>query len=797
MPPRVTDPRTLFRNVVDVLDHGLRTSTYKLATMTALIDLSVAQGFTSSASELEVPIADLARTVIALYWDQSKPFKGAPLRQSTQSESRIFEAIASVRTAAKCPDDDLTLDRAAGFSPETYRRAIDDVGVCLSQQSLPRLQRVKGAVRGAPFLYDDSFLHDNVTRSELARRRNSIQLFPGVAYGLTLYANELRRAIHTVWVDDVIRMNQMSPDQRQAVDEHLFRKSENQPHLLGKSRRATLTGDSSDPTEQASANSIFASRLNRLFDAAKPAYSSGEVANRIRQLGIPMTVRTLTDLRAGIGPYPSKQTIRTLAKYFGVDSSYFSNSESDVGDTSTVHVLPQSRQNPSADVADTGIFSDDLVEISASCAVLPNGCWSRSSNTPVSCQPPGDMRKPRELPKIELYRWAWLVANGYQGLRIPSSVLRVRHTCDCSTCCNPQHLYVTSSSGSPLSKTAIDGIVRTLPGWSMASAAKHKSRLVLPDNINAIRNHCTIDQSGCWIAPVAGPVACRATGNGQQDDQLPMMAPHRWVWMVENSHSSNPLPAIYQVRRRCRNDMCCRSSHLYLATREGRELTAEEAGRELQRGKGGPPPDAARATGSLFAARLNKVFDAHLGTNGNPYTSEEVAAALQEEGFHVSASLIERLRSGHGDPPSEKTIDALAYFFNVDAEYFSAGAHSAIVSETLGVDAARRPLAASTVQPSPSPDDKIEVSVFELGSTVKALSETISGLLEHGDANNQTVIKLLEILTEVGDVIAAPGDVRLIDRQLLQQLVTVWNSAARPEEHRLVIARLEQCLQNG
>ena len=83
------------------------------------------------------------------------------------------------------------------------------------------------------------------------------------------------------------------------------------------------------------------------------------------------------------------------------------------------------------------------------------------------------------------------------------------------------------------------------------------------------------------------------------------------------------------------------------------------------------------------------------------------------------------------------------------------------------------------------------------GSTVKALSETISGLLEHGDANNQTVIKLLEILTEVGDVIAAPGDVRLIDRQLLQQLVTVWNSAARPEEHRLVIARLEQCLQNG
>ena len=796
MSPTVTDPQTVFRNVIHVLDHGLRTSTYKLATMTAVIDLSAAHGFKSSADALELSLADLARTAIALYWDQLKPFNGAPLRQTTQSGSRIFDAVASVRAAAKYPDDDLTLDRAVGLAPEVYRRAVDDVGICLAQQPLPRLQRVRGAVRSTPFLYDDGFLHDNVTRSELARRRNSIRLFPGVAYALTLYANELRRIVQAMWVDDVIRMNQMNPDQRAAVEKHLFGKSHHQPQALVKSRSGTRTGDFNAVRKPPSANSIFASRLNRLFDAAKPAYSSGEVANRIRQLGLPMTVRTLTDLRAGIGPYPSQQTIRTLAKYFGVDRGYFSSSESDVGDTSEVDERITSPQNPSADVAHAGFFSDDLAEISASCAVLPNGCWSRSSNTPVNYRPPGDMRKPGELPKLELYRWAWLVANGYQRLTIPSSVLRVRHTCDCSTCCNPQHLYVTSPNGSPLSKTAIDGIVRTLPGWSTASDTTHKSRLVLPDNIDAIRNHCSIDQSGCWIAPVAGPVACRATGNGGHDDQLPMMAPHRWVFMVDNGHASDPLPANYHVRRRCRNDRCCRSSHLYLATRDGRELTVEEAEREIQREKSGPPPVAAKATGSLFAARLNKVFDSNLGTNGNPYTSEEVAAALQEEGFHVSGTLIERLRSGHGDPPSEKTIDALAYFFNVDAEYFSAGDHSAMVGETIGADVARRPPAAPAVQPAPPPDDKIEISVFELGRTVKALSETISGLLEHTDGHDQIAMNLLESLAEVGDVIAAPGDRRLIERQLLHRLVTEWISAARLEEHRLVIARLEQFLQN-
>lgn len=690
---KVTDPQTLFRNIVQVLDRGLRTSTYKLATMTALIEFSTTRASISSSSALKVPIVDLARMVISQYGDQLRPFNGAVLRQSTQNGSRILEAVESIGAAAGGINHHLTLDEAARFAPGVYRQAVDGVGLCLAQQPLPRLQRVAGAVRSTPFLYDDGFLHDNVTRSELARHGNSIQLFPGVAYGLNLYAKELLRVIRAMWVDDVIRINRMSADERAEIKHHLFRSGLNEP-----------PASSFDPSP-----------------APEPEYEATE--------------------------------------YERPDSSVL-------------------------------VFDDDLDEIAEHCEVMPTGCWSRPSNTPVSCRAPGDGRPPGELPKIELFRWAWLVANGYQGLKNTSSVLRIRRTCDCSTCCNPQHLYVTSPTGSALSKTAIENIARRLPG-GRASATRRRSRLVLPDNVDAIRNHCTLDPSGCWIGPGAGPAACRASGDSRPDDELPMMAPHRWVWMVINGRSSNPLPASYFVRRRCRNDSCCRPGHLYLTTSQGEELTLEEAERPTQQEEPVLPPQQPAREPSKFAARLNKLFETHLGADGNPYSSEEVSAALQEDGLPVSKTLVERLRLGYGNPPSAQTIEALAYFFNVDSEYFFAGAHSAIVSEAVGIVEAptSRPLLRSL-------DDKVQITISDLGQMVKALSDTISYLLERGDTDDQTAMNLLEFLSEIGGVIASPGDPRTVERPLLELLVAEWKTAAREETVQRLIGRLEQLLHN-
>ncbi|STZ88854.1 HNH nuclease [Mycolicibacterium fortuitum] len=69
-------------------------------------------------------------------------------------------------------------------APEIYRASIDDIGLCLAQQPLYQLQRLPGADTNDTFLYDDSFLHSNVSRRTLRARGDAIELMPGVATGL-------------------------------------------------------------------------------------------------------------------------------------------------------------------------------------------------------------------------------------------------------------------------------------------------------------------------------------------------------------------------------------------------------------------------------------------------------------------------------------------------------------------------------------------------------------------------------------------------------------------------------------
>src|SRR4051794_1724327 len=184
MPGGAVDQQTLYRNVVHVLEHGLRTATYKLATLTALIDYCVNNDPILAGRPLDVPISELAKRVVRLYWRQTKPFEGIQLRQSTQSSSIILDSINAIRAATRAESDDMSLEQAARMSPEVFRRALDGVGMCLARQPLPRLQRLPGSAKSLSFLFDDSFLHDNVTRYELQRHNNAIQLRPGVGDGL-------------------------------------------------------------------------------------------------------------------------------------------------------------------------------------------------------------------------------------------------------------------------------------------------------------------------------------------------------------------------------------------------------------------------------------------------------------------------------------------------------------------------------------------------------------------------------------------------------------------------------------
>ncbi|WP_085097555.1 HNH endonuclease [Mycolicibacterium fallax] len=214
------DPLLLGQRVVAILETGQRTATYKLAALRALIDHCVENLPAQSSDTLTVPIPDLAARVLDSYWPQIRPFEGRELRQMNGKKARIIDATRRLWVAAGQPRR--SVDVVKLRAPDEYQRAIDDITMCLAQQPLYRLQRLPGADGEDAFLYDDSFLHDKVSRKVLEEHYFSIVLKPGVAHGLARLSGLLRPALEIMWVDDVRRMNKFLEDGVPDIAGHLF-----------------------------------------------------------------------------------------------------------------------------------------------------------------------------------------------------------------------------------------------------------------------------------------------------------------------------------------------------------------------------------------------------------------------------------------------------------------------------------------------------------------------------------------------------------------------------------------------
>ena len=728
------DEPTLYQKVAHLLQHGLRTTTYKVATLSALIDFCVSKQ-PSAAEALEVPLDELARRVFAAYWPQTEPYGGIKLRQSTQSSSRIFDSIEVLRSASDGRPG-ATLADAIRVAPQTYQRAIDNVVLVLAQQPLPRLQRVPGAARSLDLLFDDSFLNDNVTRHDLAKHRNAIVLHVGRAAGLSKLESNLQQMIRSIWVDDVIRINRLPTGQRVTLARHLF----------GVPHGDVLKRPGTDQPEREDSPAV------RLSKHAEP--------ERIEPAG------------------------------------------------------PTSERHD-RDTTDWGVVvGPGLGEVAALCDVRADGCWIAPSNRPVRCRPPMDTRSSIELPKMPLHRWAWLVDNYRSHQAVSPHIIHIHRRCSATTCCNPEHLYPAAPGGAKLTHQQVDALLNrtsVVPAESLQRAvvvndgtAYSATTTVLTEDLAALESLCVTNQSGCWISPTTSSLPCRASGDDRPTNDLPRLSAPRWAWKVANDQAAGPLPGSqFQVWKRCSNRRCCNPEHLYITGPDGRECTVEEAkvrleqiassdrispiaqsalankaaaeavGRHRARPAEDDPalPKREEIEFRLVADRLNSLIGERDDLKGD--SDATIATSLQQDGLAVSASLIARLRTGSGPLPSAGTLEALAYFFNVDGDYFASGRHSDVATgRQSGMSHLARPHKSTHRE---SPTQRVEESPFkfdpaQVGVMIGALSNAISHSLTDEKPDIERARHLAGLITKLSSSVEATATTS-VDMDLVQQII--------------------------
>ncbi|WP_235900368.1 HNH endonuclease [Lolliginicoccus suaedae] len=214
--PGAADSIALAQRVVALLESGARQSTYKLATLLALVDEAVENPVPTTA-ELAVPVPHLAQRVIAYYWPQVQPYTASgPLRQGWPQGSakgpgggmpRIPRLIAEARAALRA-EGHSTADHARESGSAVYEHLVRDVAHQLARNPLTYLQTPVRVPQGAStdFLFDASGFHNSISRAALYAH-GPLVLRPGVAAALRECAPLLRPVIEMTWIADIVRFN--------------------------------------------------------------------------------------------------------------------------------------------------------------------------------------------------------------------------------------------------------------------------------------------------------------------------------------------------------------------------------------------------------------------------------------------------------------------------------------------------------------------------------------------------------------------------------------------------------------
>jgi hypothetical protein len=202
-----------------ILQEGSFSATYKYAVLLSLMDLCLEGGKPDGTLRDRIPVSDLARKVVDLYWPHCAPFpsRGEVLRQNSGGQAEIVRVISRFRDSLG-DDPGAPLSRARLRDPEGYSRLLRSVEWKLIQMPLPKLQRLGGV--------EDRFLYrigwdDGIRRKEAWSPGfdRSLRLLPGAAEYLVRLSGLLRPLLEREWARQVAQWNRL---EFSVLEEFLF-----------------------------------------------------------------------------------------------------------------------------------------------------------------------------------------------------------------------------------------------------------------------------------------------------------------------------------------------------------------------------------------------------------------------------------------------------------------------------------------------------------------------------------------------------------------------------------------------
>jgi len=218
----LSDQLDVVERVLQILNEGSRSSTYKLAVLVGLLDLCLERTDALGWPPNMVTTRQLAEKVIGLYWPQVRPRADVPLSQNSGKEGVILAQVRRLREkAVPLSRVESSILRVQELLPKDYEATVREVEWKLIQMPLPKLQRVGG--KQTDWLYrigwDDGPRAPSrgMVRAYQQGRKgstfdNRILLRPDVALAFVRLHGLLRPFVEQHWVRQVARMNRLEEE---------------------------------------------------------------------------------------------------------------------------------------------------------------------------------------------------------------------------------------------------------------------------------------------------------------------------------------------------------------------------------------------------------------------------------------------------------------------------------------------------------------------------------------------------------------------------------------------------------